>query len=656
MARSLDLRQQEIGVIAAWRDGMNPEQLAVIDYGDGPLLVQAVAGSGKTRSLVHRIVRMVHDGVAGERICAVTFSNNAAGEMNRRLTKLGVRSAQVSTWHSLMLKILRDDLTPYATWSIDDRDKAKGITKRVLGYEYLDWKAADLRKVRSFITICKANFSTWENKEAIAYATKIFDSDAKLALDAYQMTQGFIENQELLTFDDMLVFAARHLLVSEEIRSKWASRWDHLLCDEFQDNSRVQNIIAEALVRDHRNYCAIGDCAQALYSFRGASPVFIMEFEREWGAARVAMVRNYRSGRKIVAVANSVIRPAKVRMPEEMIAERDLDGEVRVVAAADFDEEGREVARWAREHAADGGSLGALVVLYRTNAQSRAVEEAMLKAKILYRILGGMTFYDRREVKDLLGYLRVAVGREAPGDDDGEALRRCINTPFRYLGKVFVSRVMAVADGRTDWTRIVREASAQEGVKHRQKRSADEWATIMESASEMVAQNAPPTDILNWIVDKTGYIKAVEREEGEESIETSGGSNVKEMIRVAGSFETTVELLDFVDRTIIEAARQRRDKKSNSERVLLCSIHKSKGQEYPKVWVIGCNEGTLPHGKGDAEEERRIAYVAVTRAMDSLTLSYVKNYTTRYGVREGVPSRFLKEAGLLRSSVEKEIV
>lgn len=647
MAHSFDSRQQEFSLIAAWREGMNPEQLSAIDHGDGPIVVGAPAGSGKTRVLVHRIVRMVHDGIDGERICAVTFANNAAGEMNRRLTKLGVKNARVGTWHSLALQILREDLTPYAAWTTDDRDKAKGITKKVLGYEYLDWEGADLRKVRSFIAICKANFWTWESKEAIGFATASFGfDDGNRALDAYKMTQEFIEKSELLTFDDFLVFTARHLLAAEEVRRRWASKWDHLLCDEFQDNSRVQNIIAKALVQDHRNYFVVGDPGQSLYSFRGASPRYIMDFEREWDATRVALVRNYRSGRKIIAAANAIIRPAKVRMPEEMIAERDMDGEVRVVVAADFDDEGHEVARWARDHAVDG-SLGDLVVLYRTNAQSRAVEEALLKAKILYRILGGMTFYDRREVKDLLGYLRVAVGREAPGDDDGEALRRCINTPFRYLGKAFVNRVMATAEGRTDWTRVVREASEQEGVKHRQKRSVAEWASIMECASEMVVSGAPPTDILNWIVDRTGYIKAVEKEEGEESIETSGGSNVKEMIRVAGSFETTIDLLDFVDRTIAEAARQRRDKRSNSERVLLCSVHRAKGAEYPHVWVIGCNEGTLPHGKGDPEEERRIAYVAVTRAMDSLTLSYVKNYTTRGGVRDGIPSKFLKDAGLV---------
>jgi superfamily I DNA/RNA helicase len=194
---------------------------------------------------------------------------------------------------------------------------------------------------------------------------------------------------------------------------------------------------------------------------------------------------------------------------------------------------------------------------------------------------------------------------------------------------------------------VVREVADQEGVNYKQKKSANEWATIMESASDLVTRHRPPAEILNWIVDKTGYISWVEKEEGEESIETSGGSNVREMIRVAGSYETTEDLLDFVDATIDAAARQRREKKSNSERVLLCSVHRSKGKEFLKVWVVGCNDGTMPHRRGEPEEERRIAYVAATRAKDSLTLSYVRVYATRKGVVKAEPSPYLKDAGLL---------
>lgn len=1000
--------QQEFGGFAVWRDGMNPEQLQVVEHVNGPLVVQAVAGSGKSRSMVNRIACLVREHhVPGESICAVTFSVKAASVLNTRLSKIHkITSARIGTWHSLALQIMREDRTvkehgDFDQWTVDDRDRAKFIVKKVLGHEYLDWKKADLRKVRAFIGICKANLWTWENPEAMELAQRTFGVHFRLALDAFSVSQSLIERDRWLTFDDYLVFAARHL-ADEGNRQRWAQRWDYLVCDEFQDNSGAQNVIAEALVRDHRNYCVVGDVAQcipagqmistpkglkpieqiregdevfavkaglavvrrvlkksktkktrafeydlgehgsfqatrehilfaaiddpkgsfvylmyrpdlgfrigvsrtvgykgkhfivrtqqetaerlwvlawfekyddaaeqeaywayefgvprepfapregmwsgnanatcnlfvrfgrngqklldalgldferpnyfakakagrrgriavnlilatkdghrvevetsladpkkcrslgmlpttkgtmrirkcsqqlresrefaerivktlggyivesfsgaaanrrmlavpavsvhpgmfvpfvrdgvlisvpvigrrevdvsdcydmevdgaanfivndvvvhnSLYSFRGASPHFMIDFEKQWNAKRIAMVRNYRCGRRIVEVANAVIGPAILRMPEEMVAERATEGEVRAISFADYDDEGRAVAQWAQRHQAGGGSLSDFVILYRMNVQSRAVEEALLKAKLPYLIVGGKGFYERKEVKDLLGYLRVVAGREGFGDDDGDAIRRCINAPFRYLGKAFVGRVMDLAsDGRTDWVRVVREVSEQTGLQYRQRASASEWADIIERAAAMatktqrrdprtdvtVEREESPADILTWIVDRTGYIAAVEKEEGEESIETSGGANVREMIRVSRAFATTTDLLDYVDAMIKAAAKQRRDQQAGGERLLLMSVHASKGLEFPSVWVIGCNEGILPHSKGDLEEERRIAYVAVTRAKDALTLSYVQNYVTRVGIREAEPSRFLLDAKLVRN-------
>jgi superfamily I DNA/RNA helicase len=626
--------------------------------GDGRYLLAdytVTHNSGKTESLTRRIARMVTErGIPGSRICAVTFSTKAAGEMNARLDAMGIRSARVGTWHSLALQILREDRTHYAGWQVDDHDRAKIILKRVLGHEYLDWAKADLRQVRSFIAICKANFWTWEDKEAKGLAQQEFGAASVDALRAYQVSQTLIEDAGLLTFDDYLVFAARHLAV-EANRRRWAARWDYLFCDEFQDNSRIQNVLAEALVRDHRNYFVVGDCAQSLFSFRGSSPQYIADFESDWGAARIAMVRNYRSGRRIIDVANKVIAPATIRMPEEMVAERDLEGEVSVVEVEDFDDEGRSVALWVQGHQADGVALNDLVCLFRTNAQSRAVEEAFLKARIPYQILGGTTFYERKEVKDLLAYLRLACRREAPGSDGGEALRRCINAPFRYLGKAFVARVMQADDSDDgdgqDWIHLVRGVADQEGVQGRQRRSAHEWAEIMDRLCHVAEMDAP-MGVLSWLVGRTGYVAYVEQEEGAESIETSGAANIREMIRVASAFKTVSELLDYVDKNIIEARRQRRDR--GGDRVLLCSIHRLKGGEKPHVWVIGCNDGILPHWRGDPEEERRIMYVAITRARDTLTLSYSKKYAARGGIVQGRPSRFLADAGLSGRSLSDE--
>ena len=640
---------------------MNDEQLAVIQHGAGPLQTLAQAGSGKTRAAVHRVARLVcEEGVPGDRIFMVTFSRKAADEMDQRVRHLGVSGVNCQTWHAFCLRVLREDATRYAQWTVDERDKAKALVKQAAGYKHVNWTGADITKIRRFIGVCKAMLigpgrTERDMAAGVELAREEFEwseRDARLAMKVYQVSQQLIEDAQLLTFDDMLVFAHDHLL-DEDNRQKWAGMFDYVITDEAQDNSLVQVRLQEMLARDHRNLMVVGDLAQAIYGFRGSRPEYLNDFQGSWSARRIAMCRNYRSGSAIVDAANDIIRPAAMRQPEDMVAARGGDaGRVVVMETELLEDEAAEVVSMARRELEGGRKGGDITILFRLNAQSRALEDAFLRARLPYRLIGGTNFYERKEVKDLLAYLRVASGRDQTGDADG--VRRCINAPFRFLGAMFVERLMAYPRGTASWADCVRAVADYEHIQQRQRNSANEWALLVEwletriknaADPEIVAQNAEvrdhakPASLLNDIVKRTRYIEWLEKEEGEESIESSHAANVRELLRVAEKFETVVELLDYVDQNVRESEKMARKRDGNA--VTMMSIHRSKGLEWPIVWVVGCNEDVLPHCKGDPEEERRLMYVAATRARDQLFISYVRQMAMRQGLRPMFRSSFL---------------
>jgi DNA helicase II / ATP-dependent DNA helicase PcrA len=651
MSSQLDLDRTPV-----WERDMNPEQLAAIRHQDGPCKLLAQAGAGKTRVLVHRIARMVAEGVDPARILAVTFSKKAADEMNDRLARLRVRDARVGTWHSLCLQILKEDSTPWSDWEVDETSRADVLLKEVCGYQHLNWVGADAGEVRSFVGLCKANLWAPGSGGCQDLAEKMFGREAGLAFQAYELYEQLREERGILTFDDFLVYAVRHLQASEERRLVWSTRWKYILVDEYQDNNRAQTVLQELLARDHRNLMAVGDVAQAIYSWRGSLPEYLVDFEREWpGAKVVSMNRNYRSGSKIVDAANAIIRPAAVRSPEDMVAERGTEGSVDVRCSQDLDDEGENFASWVQETMrAEGAKFDSFCALFRTNAQSRALEEALLKRRIPYVVVGGSSFYNRKEVRSLLGYLRVAAGR----DDDGDGLKRSINAPFRYLGRAFVDKVVSQRSGT--WVEKV-EAVAGGGfgvprVQARQRQSALQWADLITRVAARINSDDPeqrrPEGILGYVVHETRYIEWLEKDEGGEGLESSHAANVREMIRIAERFDTVDALLDYIEDMARAARRQRADGQAGGERVLLMSIHRSKGLEWPNVWVNGCNELVLPHVYGDPEEERRLMYVAATRARDRLVFSHVRSFAAREGVRpDARPSRFLVEAGLVAEHV-----
>lgn len=659
--------QQSLPTLASFEVGLNAEQLEVVKHDTGACRVISCAGSGKTESLSRRIARLVLSGVNPARILATTFAKKGADEMNARISKkFGVKGARVGTLHALCLQIIREDRTEWSQWTIEGDGPGtspKMVLKDVVGWKGMNWVGVDTALLTSFIGRCKANLIAPSSEDALALAKKSgFGYQAQRAVEAFSRFNDALADKGLLTFDDFLVFAVEHLQSDENVRTSWASRWDYVMQDEAQDANLAQCTLMRLLAKDHGNYMVIGDCFQAIYGFRGSSPEYLAKFEQEWpGARTIVLPRNYRSGRAIIAAANAIVCKASVdglASPTAMIGERDHEGQVRVLCAEALDDEANEISSLITKSVESSSTkLSDHTILFRTNAQSRALEESLLAKRVPYVVVGGVSFYERREVRDLLAYLRLA-NATAKLDD----IKRSINTPFRFLGAKFVDRVMSAVNERdltgVDWASVVERVADGERIQARQRASASEWASLVRgtqasiargaaaNASDESKRDARPAQLLEHVVRSTRYIDYLNKEEGGETTEDSASANVREMVRVAERFATADELLTYIDETIRSARSQRDDKQAGGERVLLMSIHRSKGLEWPHVYVAGMNEMVLPHAKGDDEEERRLAYVAATRARDVLTLSYVRRIATRAGIKDVEPSRFVIDTGL----------
>jgi DNA helicase-2/ATP-dependent DNA helicase PcrA len=670
--------------------GLNPEQREAVLHEDGPAGFIAVAGSGKTRVLVHRLARLVKVcGVNPSRILAVTFSKKGADEMNERLKAIiGESGARVGTFHSVALEIHKLERLDCISdegwdWKVDSKDRYRVVIKEVIGWKEMKWKKADVTLVTDYISECKGAMARPMTEEAQGIADSYYRKDPspktnpRKLMECYDRCEQLRRERRLLQFDDMLFDVAEGLQSNEDMRIRHASRWDYVMQDEAQDQSLPQLLMGELFSRDHRNYCLVGDPAQTIYTWRGARPEKLLSFEERWGAKVITMGRNYRCGQVIVDAANCTLDsmdPA-TRLDVSMICEKGTEGTITSTENMTIDAEGESVASRIQQIITDNDyEPRHCVILYRTNAQSRAPEEALIGERIPYRIIGSTSFYERREIKNLLAYLRLADGY-GKFSDWMDSMERCINTPFRFLGRAYVGRVSQVArdHARTakktgepfSWLSVIHEVNEQQGVNYKQRASAEDWANMIEElrttikaakaedASEADKAAAFPTYILDRIVTETDYAGFLRRDEGEESTENSRVSNVREMVRAAGRFPSVRELLDYVAKTIKAGKRSRREKDPN--KVTLCSIHRSKGLEWPIVFVIGCAEGILPHGRAeDPEEETRLFYVATTRAKDELHYSYAMNIALGNRVLSVAPSAFLATVGHppMRGSVE----
>ncbi len=630
--------------------GMNPEQREAVLATEGPLLVLAGAGSGKTRVLTHRIAYLIGAcGIAPEAILAVTFTNKAAGEMRERVAKLlGPDGAGVwlATFHSTCVRILRREIGQLGRsrgFVVYDESDSLGLVQESMRRHGLDPKGPDARRLRWRI-------DQWKNAGDLpaAAAEKASDLEARQAAEIYTTYQRLLAEANALDFGDLLLLTVDLFDRFPQVLRHYQERWQYLLIDEYQDTNRVQYRLVNQLAAAHHNVCVVGDHQQSIYGWRGADVNNILDFERDFPDAKVVkLTRNYRSTQEILSGAGAVV--AKNRGPEmRLSAERGAGERIVLYQARDERDEAQYIVRRILEEARDGGrKYGQCAVFYRTNAQSRPIEEELLKYDVPYVVVGGVRFYDRAEVKDVLCYLRAVVNPA-----DAVALARILNRPARGIGDATLERAQELARARSVSFEDGLRALAASDAAGRTRPKLVAFLELLDGLRRDL-RTLSPADAIAETLRRSGYLQALEREDTPEA--ESRLENLRELVASAEEFASdSAEIVD-VERTPLERFLDQVALVSDldsaelrSDRVSLMTVHSAKGLEFPVVFVAGLEEGVFPHQAAardgrDVEEERRLCYVAMTRAMERLTLSCASE-RRRFGSHTfGSPSRFLRE-------------
>ena len=632
-------------------EGLNPEQRAAVECTEGPLLVLAGAGSGKTRVLTSRIAWLIGVcGIAPESILAVTFTNKAAGEMRERVAKMlgpEARDVWLSTFHATCVRILRRDighLERSRSFVIYDESDVLGVVKEAMRRHSLDPKTQDARRLRW-------RFDQWKNVgvHPAGAEESAGDLEAEQAAKVYASYQRLLAEANALDFGDLLLVTAQLFERFPEVLGHYQQRWQYVLVDEYQDTNRVQYQLVNQLTATHHNLCVVGDPDQSIYAWRGADIRNILDFERDFPEARVVKLeRNYRSTQYILSGAGAVVEHNLDRPKKRMQASQGEGEKIVLYEAADERDEAQHVVQRILEAAKERGrSFGQCAVFYRTNAQSRPIEEELLKYDIPYVVVGGVRFYDRAEVKDALAYLRLALNPM-----DNAALQRIVNRPARGIGKTTLLRATELAAQRGLSLLEGLGAYAKSGRGGRVREKVQGFVTL----AERLARELPgrhPAEAISSALDASGYLRALEREatpEAETRIE-----NLRELLASAEDFEGANSVPEAAGRSLVELFLDQVALVSDldsaelrNDRVSLMTAHSAKGLEFPVVFLVGMEEGIFPHQASSrddhaVEEERRLCYVGMTRAMEELTLCYALE-RRRYGSRTfGVPSRFLRE-------------
>ncbi len=639
-------------------EGLNPEQRRAVETTEGPLLVLAGAGSGKTRVLTHRIAYLIGAcGIPPEGILGVTFTNKAAGEMRERVRKLlGPETEELwlSTFHSICVRILRREIGQLGTsrgFVIYDEADSLAVVKDAQSRHGLDPKTDDPRRMRWRI-------DQWKNAGLApsAAADEAGDFEMRGAVEVYATYQRLLADAGALDFGDLLLRTAELFERFPEVLAHYRRRWQYVLVDEYQDTNRVQYQLVNQLAGEHRNLCVVGDPDQSIYAWRGADIRNILDFERDYPDVQIVKLeRNYRSTQPILEGASGLVSHNLARKGKELFTDREGGAPIRLYEADDDRDEAQYVVRQILSASREGERpYGHFAIFYRTNAQSRLFEEELLKYDVPYVVVGGVRFYDRAEVKDALAYLRVLVN---PADAVG--LRRIVNRPARGIGRTTLERAEALAAERgVTLLEALRLMAGGEG--------AGRAATVVRAFVELMDElgrelaGADPAPALALVLDRSGYLQQLEKEatpDAEARIE-----NLRELLTAADDFaregaapadeRSGLEL--FLDQVALVSDIDSYE--ARDECVSLMTAHSCKGLEFPVVYLVGMEEGIFPHAASVAapagvEEERRLCYVGMTRAMEELTLTCAAE-RLRFGSRTyGVPSRFLKE--IPSSVVEK---
>ena len=634
-----------------WSIGISPTELvddltlpqrAAVEHRGGPLLVVAGAGSGKTRVLTRRIAHLLATGDAPPwGVLAITFTNKAAGEMRHRVSELvGPRGQKmwVSTFHSSCLRILRshaDRLGYRGSFTIYDDTDSRRLIEMIISELGLDTKRLPSRSVAAVIGQAKADLIDFETFREQAHAEP--DPFRRRIADVYALYQQRLLTANALDFDDLLMVTANLLQACDDVREAYQERFQHILVDEFQDTNRAQNEIVELLGQAHGNVCVVGDSDQSVYKWRGADIRNILDFERAFpDATTILLEQNFRSTATILNAANAVIANNVGRTPKELFTVGDTGDPILRYRAEDE----RDEASWVsgeilRLRAAESLQWGDVAIFYRTNAQSRALEDSFIFTGIPYVVVGGAKFYDRREVKDILAYVRVLAN-----PDDEVSARRIVNVPKRGIGDASVARLAAWAQvNRVSFAEAIDRAE-EAGLSATALRGAQQLSAMLAELRPLVS-TVNPADFLQLVADRSGYMAELV---AEHSHEADGRiENIAELGGVAGEFDDVVGFLETValvsDSDEIEG---------DGTRVSLMTLHTAKGLEFPAVFVVGLEDGIFPHSRSlgepdELEEERRLFYVGITRARRHLAVSHAWVRTIFGRTQHNIPSRFLAE-------------
>jgi DNA helicase-2/ATP-dependent DNA helicase PcrA len=623
---------------------LTASQRKAVFHIEGPLLVLAGPGSGKTRVITYRIAALIDSGVQPYNICAITFTNKAAEEMRQRAFALGASAgAHISTFHSLCVRILRqyaDQAQIRSNFSIyDDSDQARCIKQAVKDCRLDTTNFSPARMLDAI--------STLKNKliDAESFKSEADDFFSTKLAQIYLSYQNILSKLNGLDFDDLLMKTAFLLRDCPDVRRELGERFKFLLIDEYQDTNHAQYAIAKALASVHNNICATGDPDQSIYRWRGADIRNILAFESDWPDATVVKLEeNFRSSANILAVADRLIAFNRNRKIKKLIPTKPDGQDIRVTGFEDEKDEAGAVAQQIKELAGKGASLNDIAVFFRVNAQSRALEEAFIRNKLPYQIVRGVEFYRRKEIRDLLAYLKVLVN---PNDEI--ALLRVINTPARGIGKVTTTRLSNyAARHKITFFEALKNSGNIESLSKATKAKLAVFANMLEQFAKDAGDRVAP--LAERVLNESGLAESFRAggPEGQNALE-----NAYELINAAAEYDKQAEqpsLLDYLQQISLFSDTDAFDATSN--RVALMTLHAAKGLEFEHVFIAGVEDGLLPHERSNAhedeeqlEEERRLFFVGITRAKTGLYISYARYRTVRGQTLRTIPSEFLFELG-----------
>lgn len=631
-------------------DTLNERQREAVFHTEGPLLILAGAGSGKTRVLTHRIVYLIEElGVNPWNILAITFTNKAAGEMRERVDNLvghGAKSVWVSTFHSMCVRILRRyiDLIGYDdSFTIYDADDQRTLMKDVCKKLDIDTKKYSERMILSAISSAKNEMVTPAEYELNAAG----DFGRQKIAKAYREYEGQLKMNNALDFDDLLMKTVQLLQTQPDVLDYYQERFRYIMVDEYQDTNTVQFKLVSVLASKYHNLCVVGDDDQSIYKFRGADIKNILSFESTFSDAKVIKLeQNYRSTSNILNAANAVIRNNRGRKDKTLWTDQ---GDGDLICFRQFDtayDEAEFAADDIQNRVENGAAYKDFAILYRTNAQSRLFEEKFVAMSIPYKIVGGVNFYARREIKDLLAYLKTIDS----GQDD-LAVRRIINVPKRGIGLTTIGRVQESADARgIGFYETLKGLDLIPGIG-RASAKLDSFVSLIEYFKGRVAQQASLSDLLNEIIEMTAYVESLEAEGEEEA--KARIENIEELQNKIAAYEEAcadegqpATLGGFLEEVALVADIDSLDE--SQDYVVLMTLHSAKGLEFPQVYLAGMEEGLFPsylstEDSESLEEERRLCYVGITRAMERLTLSCARKRMVRGETQYNRMSRFIQE-------------